>query len=150
MNILPPEAAQEVEKDLAAWCARQIGYSRVWGHCRALGVFDDEKLVAAAIYHNWQPEAGVIEISTAAITPRWLTRKVLHELFAYPFDRLGYQLVVLRISANRGEDRGICRMCRAFGFEEYRIPRLRGRDEDELIFTLTDDAWRASRFEKVR
>jgi len=148
LKVLPPEASQEVKNDLSLWCASRIGLPRAWVDCEALGVFDDNQLVGAVIYHNWDPEAGVIEISGASIDRKWLPRQVLHEVFAYPFDRLRYQLVVMRISANRKEDRGIRRMLRAYGFTEFRIPRLRGRNEDELIFTLTDDDWRSSKFER--
>lgn len=145
MNVLRPEDAEPIKAHLAAWCASRIGFTRVWGHCKALAVFDDEELVAVVIYSNWDPEAGVIEINAASISKRWLTREVLREIFAYPFDRLGYQLVVARVSpSNHSENgRGTTRIFRSFGFSEYRIPRLRGRDEDEIIFTLSDDQWRA-------
>src|SRR5690606_2224075 len=80
--------------------------------------------------------AGAIEVSGAADTPRWLTKKVLWEMFAYPFEHLGCQIVVMRVST---ENTRLHRILTAYGFECYRIPRLRGRHEDELIFTLTDD-----------
>ncbi|UWF68413.1 MULTISPECIES: hypothetical protein [unclassified Brucella] len=41
------------------------------------------------------------------------------------------------------------RIARAYGFSETYIPRLRGRDEGEFIFTLTDDDWRNGRFFKA-
>ena len=151
MNILRPEQTEDIRGDLAAWCAAQIGFSRVWEHCKALAVFDGSALIAVVIYHNWDPEAGVIEISAAATSKRWLTRKVLHEIFAYPFERLEYQMVVARVSPNNQtkSGRGTTRIFRSFGFDEYRIPRLRGRDEDEIIFTLTDDQWRSKTMEKA-
>ena len=66
------------------------GCERGFGACTAIGVIDDDlKLVAGWVYHNWHPEAGVIEISGASVNRRWLTRHVLRALFAYPFGKGG-------------------------------------------------------------
>jgi RimJ/RimL family protein N-acetyltransferase len=51
----------------------------------------------------------------------------------------------LRVSERNKTMIGIARK---FGFSETYIPRLRGRDEGEFIFSLTDDAWRASPYNK--
>lgn len=151
MNIARPEDTEDIKHHLAVWCALQIGLPRVWEHCKVLAVFDGDTLIAVVVYHDWCPETGVIELSAAATSKRWLTRKVLHEIFAYPFERLEYQMVVARVSPdNQTENgRGTTRIFRSFGFDEYRIPRLRGRDEDEIIFTLTDDKWRSKTMEKA-
>jgi hypothetical protein len=115
-----------------------------------MGVFDEKTLIAVILYNNYQPEAGVIEFHGAATDKRWLNRKTLWEMFSYPFVTLGCQLVVTR-NSERNEmwnGRGLHRLLKAYGFEDYRIPRLRGRDEDEIIFTLTDDDWRLNGFHK--
>lgn len=113
----------------------------------ALAVIDKRGgLVACIIYHNYSPANGVMEFSGAAVTPRWLTKPVLHEMFAYPFEQVGCQTVVARVSAN--DDR-LGRMLPAYGFTSYRLPRLRGRDEDEILYVLHDDVWRANGFHKV-
>jgi hypothetical protein len=52
-------------------------------------------------------------------------------------------LVVARISER---NTALHRIFHAYGFQSIVIPRLRGRGEDERIFTLTDDDWRASKF----
>lgn len=133
--------------------------SRLWGDGRgfqtfgSIGIVDDGgTVVAAMIYHNWDPHAGVIEISGAADTAKWATRPVIREMFSIPFDQFGCQMVVMRVSPkNRtATGRGLVRLLRAYGFKEYRIPRLGGRDEDQLIFTLTDDDWRSNGFHKER
>lgn len=111
----------------------------------SLGVLDDDRLVAGVLYHNHYPDAGVIELTAASISKRWLTRPVLKAIFALPFERFGCQLCVLRVSET---NRSMLRIGRAYGFESYAIPRLRGRDEAEHILTLTDDDWRRSRFHK--
>jgi len=113
---------------------------------KAIGVIDGNGyLVAGWIWHNYSPEAQVIEFSGAADTPRWMTRNILHEIFAYAFDIIGCQMVATR---NSGANVRLHRQLRAYGFDRHDIPRLFGRDEDGVVWTLTDDRWRQSRFEK--
>jgi RimJ/RimL family protein N-acetyltransferase len=119
----------------------------IWGikgavrdYC-AMGVFEGQNLVAGTLYHNWQPEAGVIELTSASLDKRWLTRPVVRSMFRLPFDVLSCQMVVLRVSER---NKRMIRIARSFGFSETLIPRLRGRDEAEYIFFYTDDQWRTS------
>lgn len=134
----------ELNDALANWAAAHIeGIRRGFKPCTTMGVFDGDELVAVMVYHNFDRPSGVIEVSGAGITPRWLTRAVLHEMFAYPFDQLGCQMIVMRVSENNSR---LLRILTAYGFDHILIPRLRGRDEGERIFTLTDDAWRANGF----
>lgn len=108
-----------------------------------MGVFDDEKLIAVILWNNYQPEAGVIEFHGAGLTPRWLTRSVLRQMFEYPFEKIGCQMVVTRNSVT---NRRLHRILKAYGFKDFPIPRLRGREEGEIIWTLTDDDWRKNGF----
>jgi len=141
--VLPDEGGK-----VARWVAQHIpGCERGFGNCTALAVIDADTLVAGIVYHNYAPAAGVIEISASSTTPRWLTRSVLFEMFSYPFEQIGCQLVAMRI---RPSDKPLRRMLKAYGFSEYLIPRLRGRHEAELVMTLTDDAWRANGFHDTK
>jgi RimJ/RimL family protein N-acetyltransferase len=115
-----------------------------FGNCKAIGVLDaDGALVAGMVFHDWQPGPGLIQISSASKTPRWLTANVRHMMFSYPFDQIGCQMVVLLVSATNER---MVRIAKAFGFTPNLIKRMRGRDEDGFVFTLTDDDWRSSRF----
>jgi RimJ/RimL family protein N-acetyltransferase len=118
---------------------------RGFGNCRAIGVVDaDGKLIGGVVYHNWQQEAGTIEMSSAATTPRWLNRLVLHAIFAYPFE-IGCQMALMRVSARNTR---LHRQFDALGLRRHPVPRLYGRDEDGIIFTLTDDDWSTWRFRR--
>ena len=66
-------------------------------------------------------------------------------MFAYPFEHLGCQMTVTRNSAR---NRRLHRQLSAYGFQSFLVPRLRGRAEDEMIWTLTDDEWRANGFHR--
>lgn len=124
---------------------------QIWGRTglidrhMSLGVFDGQMLVAGVLYHNWYPDTGVVELTGASISKRWLSRAVLKAVFAVPFDHLGCQLVVFRVSEH---NKPMLRIAKAYGFSEHIIPRLRGRTESEHILTLADDDWRQSRFHK--
>lgn len=129
---------------------RVEGGHRGFGECVAMGVIDKGQLICGIVYHNYNPEAGVIEISGAAKHGRWLTRPVLWAMYNYPFNDAGCQLVVQRSSEKNQmwNGRGLPRMLKAYGFVETRIERLRGRDAAEIIFTLTDDAWASNGFHR--
>lgn len=113
----------------------------------AFGTYEGDKLLGGVVFHNYYPDAGVIEMSAAAVDPRWLTRKMIRAMFGYIFDVIGCQMAVLRVSANNSV---MLNIGKRFGFQSILIPRLRGRNEDEVILTYTDDQWRESRFNRSR
>ena len=94
----------------------------------SMGVFDDGSLIGGTVYHNWQQGSGVIELSSAATSRRWLQPHVIRAMFAFPFDGMSAQMVGLRVSEN---NKVMISIARRFGFDGYFIPRLRGRNEGE-------------------
>jgi hypothetical protein len=140
------EREPDLNQALHDWACAKIDATRGLMPCTTMGVFHGPKLIAVLVYHNWNPEAGVIEISGAADSSRWLTRSVAWEMHAYPFNELRCQMVVQRnsernVSAN---GRGLQRMLAAYGYDAIRVPRLYGRDEAGILHCLTDDVWRAN------
>lgn len=111
-----------------------------------IAVVRKDELLAALIYHNYEPENGVVEISGAAWHKGWLTRPVLHAMYEVPFKHLECQAVVQRVS---DDDTAQHRMLKSFGAEHYRIPRLRGRDQAENIFIVTEEAWRTNNLRRL-
>lgn len=132
-----PEGNRQVADFVARICFGEPGRFEKYS---TMGVVEDGRLIGGTVYHNWQPQEGVMELSSAAVSRRWLQPHVIRTMFAYPFDVMGCQLVVLRVSER---NHGMIRIARRFGFSEWHIPRLRGRDEGEFIFTLPEEAWRA-------
>ena len=122
------------------WVADRIpGCDRGFGECKALGVWRDDDLIAALVYHNWCPEWGTIEVSAAG-SGHWMTRGTITELLEYPFS---FCQMVIAQHARKSRAR---RIWQQLGATEHVIPRLRGRDDDGYLATLTDDAWEQSRF----
>jgi len=147
LNIIWAGSANpDLNRALGTWCAQQIGMPRPFEEpYTTMGVMDGTELTAVILYNNYQPEAGVIEFHGASTTARWLTKPVLDAMFDYPFEQIGCQMVVTRNSAKNNR---LKRVLSAYGFEHVTIPRLRGRDEDERIFWLSDDAWRSNKFNR--
>jgi hypothetical protein len=128
---------------VAAFVAALLDMPRGFGECQAIGFLDAAgRLEAGVVYHNWCPEAGVIEITAASTHRRWVTRARLRTIFGYPFDGIGCQLLVARTD----EHNMARRIFRSLGADEFRIPRLRGRHEAEYLITLTAETWREGRF----
>lgn len=124
---------------------------RIWGDDRkmslgtVMAVLDEDTVKAVVLFHNYEPEAGVIEISGASDSRRWLSRPLLKEMFGYAFIQSKCQAVIARIDP---ENNQLARIFKAYGFTRHDIPRLRGRDKPESIFVLTDDTWAANGFHK--
>lgn len=108
-----------------------------------MGVLEGDDLIYVCIFHNFSRKRGIIEISGASTTPRYLTRPVLRTIFGFPFDELRCQLVVARISERKPD---LVAMFERFGFVGYRLPRLLGRDEAEIILTLAEEDWRGGKY----
>jgi RimJ/RimL family protein N-acetyltransferase len=107
-----------------------------------LGVVDGGRLIGGLVYHNYDPEAATIEISGAAIDPRWLTRTTLRLMHVYPFVDARCQMVVMRVSADNTR---LLRQLKALGYKRVTVERLFGRDRDGVVATLTDDVWKSRR-----
>ncbi len=143
MNLLYGQD-EAVASFVAQILPAEAGFGRGFGKCKAIGVIDkDGRLVGGVVFHNWHPEAGVMEVSAASIDPRWMAGTIHRRVFGYPFDQVGCQLIVLKVRAGNKRMVGIAKR---IGFEAHLIPRMYGRESDGIIFTLTDDAWRQSRF----
>lgn len=115
------------------------GEVRDWGPYAAMAVIQDGKLIGGVIANHYHSDEGVIEVSGASDSKLWLTRPVLNTLFNRIFGELECQNLIMRISV---DDLVMQRILKSFGYEIFRLPRLRGRHEDELVCMLFDDVWR--------
>lgn len=140
------ESYPEMRDGLATFVSRQYGAADVgFGKRASAGVFVNDEIAGAVIFHNWQPTRGTVEISAASASRAWLNVEILNALMTYAFEGLGCQMVFARTAESNTAAR---RMCAAIGADEVVLPRHRGPDEAEVIMTLTEDAWRNSRFRR--
>lgn len=87
MKIL--EGADEY---VAQWMQKKIPDLNLQKYV-ALGVMNNENLIAGIAYHNFIRDYGNIEISMVADSPRWATRSIIKTLLSYPFEQLGCRRV---------------------------------------------------------
>ena len=104
---------------------------------------EDVGFVAGVVFHNYEQQAGVIELSAHSTSRRWLTRERLRWIFSYPFQRLGCRIAVARISERNSRT---LRIWRALGADLIEIPDLRAEGEAEVVATLKRDVWARSKF----
>jgi hypothetical protein len=122
-------------------CARGFGFN-----IKTVGVVDSGDLIAGIVYHEWNPEAGTIEISAAALPGEpWLSRETLRRMFEYPFLECKCQMLVQRIPV---EDERQQYMMSRFGYSLIKIPRMFGRDRDGVVATLTFEDWVENKFNR--
>jgi RimJ/RimL family protein N-acetyltransferase len=133
-----PEIVSSFAANLIPHC-----HGRSFGqNIRALGVVDERnRLIAGMVYHNYDPDAGIIEISGAATTPHWLSRRTLRLMHAYPFVVCNCQMVVQRIPADNERLFGILAR---LSYMLIKVPRLFGRERDGVLALLTVEDWRGN------
>lgn len=127
---------------VSQWVAQAMkdpSFERGFGQCTAIGVAENSDLIGGTVFHDYSPEAGVIEMSSAAVSPRWLAPKMIHAIFGYVFDQIKCQAVVMRV---REDNNRMVRIANKFGFHGVLLPRLAGRNKGLWVFTMFDDQWR--------
>ncbi|HCZ48109.1 MAG TPA: hypothetical protein DCZ11_03775, partial [Gammaproteobacteria bacterium] len=128
-------AYQASERILEIVARHPAAKGRAWAGAKAIGIIDGrDRLAAAAVFHDWRPEAAVIDFSCVSWAPRWLTRGVLHAIMAYPFEQLECQAVH---SVTDPANTHIRRMAQAVGATEHVVPRLLGPRRGEVHLVLT-------------
>ena len=136
----------EYQAEIKAFVENGLWQSqRQFGECSAIGFANaQEGLVAGFVYHNYEPDSGVIELSGYSTRRDWANKHVVALIFGeYPFIQLRCRLLVARHSEHNTRVR---RIWKALGADEYLIPELRGESEAETIAVLKQDVFMKSRF----
>ena len=121
---------------------RERGFSKA---SKAIGVVNgDGHLIGGVVYHNWDPDAAVIEMSAAALPGSgWLTRETLRRIYQYPFHQVGCQMVIKRVAA---DNERMLRIFAAYGCMFIKVPRMLGRERDGVLVLLTFEDWANNKF----
>ncbi len=132
---------------VAAWVAAripQMAGAADFGPATAIGVVsEDGDALGGVVFHNYQPRFRNIEVSFASETPRWLTRNLIRQILAYPFDQLACQ----RLTAITPKK---ARAARAFldhfGFKREGVVRRGFGADDAVISGMLRREWEQSRW----
>lgn len=76
------------DRELSLWVGERLGINRPIKSVdpTAIGVVRSGRIVAAALFTNYQPPT--IEITFVTTTPRWASREMIRGILAYPFVQL--------------------------------------------------------------
>lgn len=137
--------------NVAAWVAARIPQmtgSQDFGPCDAIGVVsEDGTPLGGVVFHGYQPRFGNMELSMASDSPRWLTRRLISGILAYPFDQHGVQ----RVTALTPKRNAACRrFLELFGFKREGVIRRGFGDDDMIVSGLLRSEWERSRFNMRR
>ncbi len=83
-------ATPQVHGAIAAWVGKRIPFvgEQGFGNCvGASALSNDGKVLAGVVFHDYQPQFSTLAFSIAADSPRWATRKIVHQFLAYPFEQ---------------------------------------------------------------
>ena len=127
---------QKAHADFVAAALDNLGWDPM--KTAGLGNWSGDTLTGAVVFHDWNPEAGVMCMSGAG-GKGWYSLGLIYKAHKYIFDDAGCQLAVMQVSEHNDLMR---RTAEHFGYEGVRIPRLRGRNEDEIVYTLPEEVWR--------
>jgi RimJ/RimL family protein N-acetyltransferase len=117
---------------VAEWVSRRIPYITSFKDFVAIGVADGNRPIAGVVYDTWQPEYRTMQVSVAAIDPRWAQRGVLRALLHYPFEQMGvYKLW----SAMAAENERALKFNRGIGFKRDGILRHQFGPKKHAVFT---------------
>lgn len=118
----------------------EIGFN---GDYNALGVVNNDSLIAGVVYHDYHPIYRTICIQLCCDDPHWASRRTIERLGNYPFIELGVNRVTALVNSNN--TRGI-RLAKGVGFkEEARLEKAAG-DQDIIVFRLFRDEWIKGKF----
>jgi RimJ/RimL family protein N-acetyltransferase len=119
------------DREIAEWVGNQLDCNFEQNSV-AIGMALKGAIIAGVVYHSYRPKYN-IEMSIAAITPKWATRKTLKALFAYPFMQLGLPRVTAVVSA---KDKSVQRFDERLGFKREGLMRDAHPDGDAVIYGL--------------
>jgi hypothetical protein len=138
----------EHHEGVAGFVAALTGLRRGFGKCKAIGVLKDGRPIAGIVFHDYNPEAGIIAITGGAL-PKcgWLTRETLWRMYEFPFVQLKCQMVMQLTPA---DNEGLLEQLARGGYMFVKFPRAFGRDRDGVICLFTREAWEQCRFMRWR
>lgn len=130
---------------VAEWVRARIPHMNGgnFGRCWATGVLLDGKLIAGCVYHNYCPQYSSVEISFAADSPKWMTRSVVHDLFAGAFYGMDVNRVSMATTADATRTRktleGLGMTLEGEGKEYF-------GEKDAVLYRLLRREWEAGRW----
>lgn len=130
---------------VAEWVKARIphmnggGFGQYW----ATGIILNDRLIAGCVYHNYTPQYRSVDISFAADSPKWMTRSIVHSLFAGAFYGMDANRVSMITPSDAARTRktleGLGMTLEGEGKEYF-------GDKDAVLYRLLRREWEAGRW----
>lgn len=120
----------------------EIGFN---GQYNAIGVVNNDTLIAGVVYHDYHPIYRTICIQLVGETPSWANRKTIEDLGNYPFIELNCQRVTALINSDNVK---ALRLAEGVGFKREAVLVRAAGDKDIIVLRLFQDEWIAGKFYK--
>lgn len=135
--------SQRTSAELVAWAAARIPdlHGRDFlDAVRAMGVeTSDGRILGVVTFHNWDPDAGTMQVSAAADDARWLlARQAIEAMRRYVFVQCGCQKIWS--ITPRGNRRAL-RLVKALGLTPEAILYRQLGDDDAVISRQFREEW---------
>jgi len=116
-----------------------------FGQCLAIGIYDDsDQLRGGVVFHNHDPVAKCMEVSTAVDAPGWGTKGNLAKIFGYAFDHADMNYLLARIrDSSMPAGRHIFER---IGCSTYTIEKTWEDRKNTRLLIMQKEHWQASRF----
>ena len=111
------------------WLGHKMGILTFGPHVALAVVGDDVK--AGIIFNNFVWPS--IEASILSISPKWCNKRILREIFSYPFEQLGCRRVTATTST---KNQPAMAFLKRLGFELEGIARQARPDGDAAVFGM--------------
>lgn len=109
------------DQAVSEWVSRNIAYlnGQPFGPCSAIGVqSSDGDLMAGVVFHDYQPKFRTMQVSMAAVTPKWATKNIVRLILSYPFLRCGVNKVWVACAHTNVRP---IRFCKGLGFTQEAV-----------------------------
>lgn len=131
---------------MAAWVRARIPFMDPdgFGPCQAIGVVDGEgRIIGGVVFHGWNQHYRSIEMSSAADSAKWLSRRIISGILSYPFAQIGCERLS---SVTRPEDARTRHLLEGIGMTFEGTGRKVFGDHDGVSYSLLKDEWFSGRF----
>lgn len=91
------------DERVARWVVERIPHVESFSNMQAIGITAGDSLIGGVVFHEYR--GNDIQMSCASESPRWLTKRILRALFAYPFVQLGCDRVTAFCPAGNAHTR---------------------------------------------
>tara|TARA_R110000803_G_scaffold39641_2_gene85526 strand:- start:2954 stop:3409 length:456 start_codon:yes stop_codon:yes gene_type:complete len=90
------------DKEVSDWVAERLTFvpNIDFGPHTSIGVVTETKLIAGVVYHDYHKNFRTIQISMAADSPMWATKRNIKSLLEYPFLNLKVYKVWIGVPAD--------------------------------------------------